>query len=61
MPKKSKFKKIKTIRNKYIKSYTDKKVKKGKFYAYYVKAIKGKKKVIADTYTKKYMQIKLVL
>ena len=58
MPKKSKFKKIKTIRNKYIKSYTDKKVKKGKFYAYYVKAIKGKKKVIADTYTKKYMQIK---
>lgn len=48
-PKKSKFKKIKTIYNRKQDSYVDKKVKAKKYYAYYVKALKGKK-TIATSY-----------
>ena len=53
-PKKSKFKKIKTV---YKKKYTDKKVKKNKYYAYYVKAVKNGK-VIKTTFNKDYMDNK---
>ncbi len=49
--KKSKFKKIKTIRNRNTKKYTDKKIKFNSYYAYYVKVYKGKK-VYADSYYK---------
>ncbi len=53
-PKKSKFKKIKTV---YKKKYTDRKVKKNKYYAYYVKAVKNGK-VIKTTFNKDYMDYK---
>ena len=53
-PKKSKFKKIKTV---YKRKYTDKKVKKNKYYAYYVKAVKNGK-VIKTTFNKNYMDNK---
>ncbi len=53
-PKKSKFKKIKTV---YKRKYTDKKVKKNKYYAYYVKAVKNGK-VIKTTFNKDYMDNK---
>ena len=53
-PKKSKFKKIKTL---YTRKYTDKKVKKNKYYAYYINAIKNGK-VIKTTFNKYYMDNK---
>ena len=53
-PKKSKFKKIKTVHK---RKYTDKKVKKNKYYAYYVKAVKNGKG-IKTTFNKDYMDNK---
>lgn len=53
-PKKKKFKKIKTV---YKRKYTDKKVKKNKYYAYYINAIKNGK-VIKTTFNKYYMDHK---
>ena len=53
-PKKSKFKKIKTLRN---RKYTDKKVKKNKYYAYYINAVKNGK-VIKTTFNNYYMDNK---
>ena len=53
-PKKKKFKKIKTV---YKRKYTDKKVKKNKYYAYYVKAVKNGK-TIKTTFNKNYMDHK---
>ena len=53
-PKKSKFKKIKTV---YKRKYTDKKAKKNKYYAYYIKAVKNGK-VIKTTFNKDYMDHK---
>ena len=49
--KKNAYKKLKTVR--YKLSYIDKKVKKGKYYAYYVNAYKGKK-LIGSSYDKDY-------
>ena len=49
-PKRSKYKKIKTVKDK--RKYEDKKVKAGKLYAYYVDAVNKKGKVIATTYSK---------
>lgn len=50
VPSFKKYKKIKTVKNK--KSYTDKKVKKGNYYAYVVKAYKKNGKLVATSYVK---------
>ena len=53
-PEKSRFKKIKTL---HTRKYTDKKIKKNKYYAYYVDAIKNGK-VIKTTFNDYYMDHK---
>ena len=56
-PKKKDFKKCKTVKNK--KSFIDKKVKKGKFYSYYIDALNKKGKVIATTWDESLDLVKI--